>query len=669
MLHAGTIFLSSFLLFLVQPLIARLILPWFGGSAAVWTTCMLFFQVLLVAGYGYAHWLGRLGGRRQAIVHTVLLATALATLPIVPDDSWKPVGDAEPLTRILMLLGATVGLPYLLLASTSPLIQLWFSRARPGDDPYRLFALSNLASLIALLGYPFLVEPLLAARGQVLDWSWLFAVFALLCAALAWRTPPATPIGERTRASPIGAARYAWWLALSATGSVLLLAVTNHLTQNVASVPLLWLVPLTIYLLTFILAFEGKGWYRPGLVGPFLIAALAGTGWLLVDTDLHYRLSLQLAVFLPALFIGCLFCHGELYRLRPEPARLTAFYLTVSIGGALGGLLVAVVAPLVFNGYYELGLGLAALALLGALRLAEMGRVAHYAALAALLGIAACVAYDGLRDQRDLLVSERSFYGVLHVKEYSPGERSHLRRLVHGTIMHGEQYMDGELRRLITSYYTPHSGIGAAIQSKQDHRLKVGVIGLGTGTLAAYGRAGDVFRFYEIDPNVVEIARQQFSFLSDSPAKIDIALGDARLSLEREAAQGRAQDFDVLAIDAFSSDAIPVHLITREALGIYLRHMKADGIVAFHVSNRFLDLVPVVARIAREQDAQALLIEDDPDEDDATGRSRSDWVLVSRSAAALAAKPIVEKRGVRAEDRPDWRTWTDDYSNLIQILK
>ena len=665
MLHAGTIFLSSFLLFLVQPLIARLILPWFGGSAAVWTTCMLFFQVLLVAGYAYAHWLGRLGGRRQAIVHTVLLAAALATLPITPDASWQPVGDAEPVTRILLLLGATVGLPYLLLASTSPLVQLWFSRARPGEDPYRLFALSNLASLIALLGYPFLVEPLLAARGQVLDWSWLFAAFALLCATLAWRTPAATPASEATLGSPIGKGRYAAWLALSATGSVLLLAVTNHLTQNVASVPLLWLVPLTIYLLTFILAFEGKGWYQPRLVWPFLIAALAGTGWLLVDTGLHYRLELQLAVFLPALFIGCLFCHGELYRLRPEPARLTAFYLTIAVGGALGGLLVAVVAPLVFNGYYELGAGLAALALLAALRLAEAGRVPHYAALAALLGIAACAAYDGLRDQRDVRVSERSFYGVLHVKEYGPGERSHLRRLVHGTIMHGEQYMEGELRRLITTYYTPHSGVGAAIQAKQGHPLKVGVIGLGTGTLAAYGRAGDVFRFYEIDSNVVAIARQQFTFLADSPARIEIALGDARLSLEREPPQG----FDVLAIDAFSGDAIPVHLITREALGTYLRHMKPDGIVAFHVSNRFLDLVPVVARIAREQDAQALLIEDDPEEDDAAGRSRSDWVLVSRSAAALAAKPIAEKRGLPAEDRPEWRTWTDDYSNLVQILK
>ena len=665
MLYAGTIFLSSFLLFLVQPLIARQILPWFGGSAAVWTTCMLFFQVLLVAGYGYAHWLGRLGGRRQAMLHSVLLLIAIATLPIAPDDSWKPAGGAEPVTRILLLLGATVGLPYLLLSATSPLIQLWFSRARPGKNPYRLFALSNLASLVALLGYPFAVEPLFAAQGQVRAWSWLFAAFALLCAALAWRTPPATAASEATAGPPVAKGRYAWWLALSATGSVLLLAVTNHLTQNVASVPLLWLVPLTVYLLTFIIAFEGKGWYRPAWVWPLLVAALAAAGWLLVDTELHYRLALQLGVFLPVLFVGCLFCHGELYRLRPAPDRLTAFYLVVAAGGALGGLLVAVVAPLVFNGYYELGLGLAALALLAALRLSDLGRVPHYSALAALLGITAGAAYDGFREQRDVRLSERSFYGVLHVKEYSPGEETHLRRLVHGTIMHGEQYMQASLRRLVTTYYTPSSGIGAAIRSRQDHPVKVGVIGLGTGTLAAYGRAGDVYRFYEIDRNVVAIARREFSFLSDSAARIEIALGDARLSLEREAPQG----FDVLAVDAFSSDAIPVHLITREALGTYLHHLKPDGIVAFHVSNRFLDLVPVVARIAREQGAQAVLVEDDPDEDDVTGRSRSDWVLVSRSGRALAAKAIVERGGAPAEDRPQWRTWTDDYSNLIQILK
>ena len=665
MLYAGTIFLSSFLLFLVQPLIARLILPWFGGSAAVWTTCMLFFQALLVAGYAYAHALAKLGGRRQAFVHSALLVAALAALPIAPNPSWQPAGGDEPVTRILLLLGATVGLPYLVLAATSPLIQLWFSRARPGENPYRLFALSNLASLLALLGYPLAVEPLLGAGQQVRAWSWGFAAFTALAALVAWRTPPATAATEATAGPPIAKTRYAWWVALSATGSVLLLSVTNHLTQNVASVPLLWLVPLTLYLLTFIIAFAGGGGYRPGLVWPALVAALAATGWLLVDTELTLHLTLQLAVFLSALFVGCLFCHGELYRLRPPASQLTAFYLTISAGGALGGLLVAVVAPLVFDGYYELGVGLAVLALLAALRLAERGRRAHYASLAALAGIAACVAYDGFRDQRDVLVAERGFYGVLHVKEYNRGEETHLRRLVHGTIMHGEQYMHGDLRHLVTSYYTPSSGIGAAIRSKQDHAVKVGVIGLGAGTLAAYGRPGDVYRFYEIDPHVVAVAKRDFTFLADSAARVEIKLGDARLSLEREAPQG----FDVLAVDAFSSDAIPVHLITREALGVYLRHMKPDGIVAFHVSNRFLDLVPVVARIAREQRAHAVLVEDDPGKDELVERSRSDWVLVSRSARALAAKPIVKRAAVPAEDRPGWRTWTDDYSNLVQILR
>src|SRR6267142_2648853 len=432
MIYAATIFLSSFLLFLVQPLIARLILPWFGGSAAVWTTCMLFFQVLLLAGYAYAHALGKLAARR------------------------------EPITRILLLLGATVGLPYFLLASTSPLIQAWFARARPGENPYRLFALSNFASLIALLGYPFLVEPVFPAREQVNIWSWLFAAFALLCAAVAWRTPRAVSVSEMQSAPPVAKSDYAWWLALSATGSVLLLAVTNHLTQNVASVPLLWLVPLTLYLATFIIAFEGGAWYQPRYLWPVLLIALIAMAWLLVDTEYHYQLALQLGVFLAGMFVGCLFCHSELYRTRPAPAHLTAFYLTVSAGGALGGLLVAVVAPLVFSGYFELGAGLAALAVLAALRFLSVGRVAYLTSLIVVLGVGACATYDGFRHQRDVIVAKRSFYGVLRVKEYgTPDEDSHLRRLVHGTIMHGEQYMSEARRRTPTTYYTDSSGIAA----------------------------------------------------------------------------------------------------------------------------------------------------------------------------------------------------------------
>jgi len=665
-IYAATIFLSSFLLFLVQPLIARLILPWFGGSAAVWTTCMLFFQMLLLAGYAYAHGVAR--RRYEPLIHTVLLVAALATLPIMPADTWKPTGDAEPISRILLLLGATVGLPYFLLSSTSPLVQAWFARARPGANPYRLFALSNLASLLALLGYPLVVEPFLSAREQVGVWSWLFGGFAVLCAVLAWRTPRAASVAQSAvAAAPLTARDFGWWLALSATGSVMLLAVTNHLTQNVASVPLLWLVPLTLYLATFIIAFEGSSWYQPRYLWPLLLVALIAMAWLLVDTEYHYQLALQLGVFLAGLFIGCLFCHGELYRTRPAPAQLTAFYLTVSAGGALGGLFVAVVAPLIFTGYFELGAGLAALAVLAALRFISVGRVAYMASLLVVLGVGACATYDGFRHQRDVIVAKRSFYGVLRVKEYgTPGDESHLRRLVHGTIMHGEQYLSESRRRTPTTYYTESSGIAAAIRAKQDHPERVGVIGLGTGTIAAYGRPDDVYRFYDIDANVIRIARDEFTFLADSRAQVEIALGDARLNLEREP----PERFDVLAVDAFSSDAIPVHLITREALQTYLRHMKPDGIVAFHVSNRFLDLIPVVARLSKELALHAVLIADDPDdEDDTAFKSRSDWVLVSRDAAALKAPAITEAGAMPAEDRPSWRTWTDDYSNLIQILK
>ncbi|HYL23894.1 MAG TPA: fused MFS/spermidine synthase [Burkholderiales bacterium] len=666
MIYAATIFLSSFLLFLVQPLIARLILPWFGGSAAVWTTCMLFFQVLLLGGYAYAHGVAR--RRYEPLIHTALLVAAVATLPIMPAETWKPAGGAEPITRILLLLGATVGLPYFLLASTSPLVQAWFARAHPGANPYRLFALSNLASLLALLGYPLVVEPYLSAREQVSVWSWLCAAFAVLCAALAWRTPRPAARAVAVQATQRLAARdYAWWLALSATGSVMLLAVTNHLTQNVASVPLLWLVPLTLYLATFIIAFEGGTWYQPRYLWPLLLVALVAMAWLLVDTEYHYHLALQLGVFLAGLFIGCLFCHSELYRTRPAPVHLTAFYLTVSAGGALGGLFVAVVAPLIFTGYFELGAGLAALAALAALRFISVSRIAYLASLLVLLGVGACATYDGFRHQRDVVVAKRSFYGVLRVKEYgAPGEDSHLRRLVHGTIMHGEQYMSETHRRMPTTYYTESSGIAAAIHAKQDHPVRVGVIGLGTGTIAAYGRPGDVYRFYDIDANVIRIAHQEFTFLGDSRARVETALGDARLTLEREPPQG----FDVLAVDAFSSDAIPVHLITREALQTYLRHMKPAGIVAFHVSNRFLDLIPVVARLATELNLNAALIADDPDdEDDTSLKSRSDWVLVARDAAALKAPAIVTAGAAPAEDHPGWRTWTDDYSNLIQILK
>jgi hypothetical protein len=670
MSYALTIFLSSFLLFMVQPLIARLILPWFGGTAAVWTTCMLFFQSVLLVGYAYAHGTNaKFAPRTQALVHAALLAASLLILPIMPADAWKPAGSEEPITRILLLLTVTVGLPYLLLSATSPLLQAWFARARPGADPYRLFAISNLASLLALIGYPLVVEPLLGNREQVMSWSVLYAVFALLCAWLSFHSLKGQPAASVAPAEPAPAPErrdYLLWLALSATGSVLLLSVTNHVTQNVAAIPLLWLAPLTLYLLTFILTFEGRGLYRPNIFWSVVLVWLAGMVWLLVDGDRQFDLMLQAGIFLSGLFVGCMFCHGELYLARPAARHLTAFYLTISAGGALGGLLVAIVAPLAFNAYYELPLSLLALAVLAAMRYWDLNPVARYASLLMIVVVVAGAVVEASGFQRSVLVSDRSFYGVLRVKEFGGAQGGyHLRRLVHGVIMHGEQNLKPGHELDPTTYYQPSSGIGGAIAAKKAAGpVRIGVVGLGTGTLAVYGRKGDVFRFYEINPQVIAMARRDFSFLGKSEAKIDMVLGDARLNMEREAPQG----FDVLAVDAFSSDAIPVHLITREALAVYLKHLKPDGIVAFHVSNRFLSLVPVVSRLAKEHGLYAILVSDVGKDDDAD-HTKTDWVLVSRDQNALAAPEVKAVNPEAAEDMPAWRTWTDDYSNLIQILK
>jgi SAM-dependent methyltransferase len=673
MAYAATIFLSSFLLFLVQPLIARQILPWFGGTAAVWTTCMLFFQALLLAGYAYAHATNAmLKPRAQAILHTVLLLLALATLPIAPSEGWKPLGTEEPISYILLVLTATVGLPYLLLASTSPLLQAWFTRARPGVDPYRLFAVSNLASMLALIGYPLVVEPFFGNREQVVWWSALFAAFAVFCAGLAWSVSSVSPEKnslENENTPPPSRGDYLLWLALSATGSVLLLAVTNHVTQNVASIPLLWIVPLTLYLLTFIIAFEGGRLgrlYRVEIFWGVLLVWLGGMSWLLVDARFQFDLWIQIAMFLSGLFVGCMFCHGELYRARPAARHLTAFYLTISAGGVVGGLLVAVVAPLVFNAFYELGIALLALAMLAAVRFAPVNVVARWASLAMLLAVAACVVYDGTHFLKSVTLSERNFYGVIRVKEYgAPDSDFYLRRLVHGVIMHGEQYMNGERRLEPTTYYLRSSGIGLAIAAAQARGpVKIGVIGLGTGTIAAYGRKGDEIRFYDINPRVVSVAREQFHYLSDSKAAISVALGDARLNLEREPAQG----FDILAVDAFSSDSIPVHLITREALGVYLRHMKPGGVIAFHVSNRFLNLPPVVGRLAKEHGLTATLVSDEGKEGD-DDHTKTDWVLLARDPKVLEAEQIKAAAPQPPEEKANWRTWTDDYSNLVQILK
>jgi hypothetical protein len=673
-LFALTIFASAFLLFLVQPVIAKQILPWFGGSAAVWTTCLVFFQTALLAGYAYADAVvRRIGVRRQAMLHVALLAASLVALPIVPGVFWKPTGTENPAALILGLLTTTLGLPYFLLSTTSPLLQAWFSARYPGRNPYRLFALSNLASLLALLGYPFLIEPWLPTRTQALVWSIGYGVFVVLCATVAWRSglgpahravaAPADPALERVRADPPSWLRSVLWCSLAATGSVLLLAVTNHITQNIAAVPLLWIVPLTLYLLSFILCFADNRWYPREALLPIAAATFAVMAWCLGDTRLTHELELQLAVFCIGLFVACMFCHGELARQKPAPAYLTRFYLMVSLGGAIGAALVGIVAPLVLTAHFELGLGLIAAACLLAWQVRRDARIFGLLALVSIAATIGCAAWSVVNFYDSTIVAARNFYGVLRVQETGVNEVSRHRSLIHGTIMHGLQYLTPPFNRQATSYYTTSSGIGRLLETLHPRKdpLRVGVIGLGTGTLASYGTPGDLYRFYDINPAVVRIARQDFTYLAQSEARIETLLGDARLTLEREP----PADLDILAIDAFSSDAIPVHLITSEALALYAKQIKPTGVIAFHVTNRFLDLVPVVAALADAHGMAATWIHDEGED---VLASRSDWVLVSNNRALLA-QPRIANAATPIERRPEWRLWTDDFNNLFQVLR
>ena len=669
LLHAATIFISAFLLFLVQPVLAKQILPWFGGAAIVWTLCMVFFQFVLLLGYAYAHWLSGRPGRQQAWIHLALLAASAAFLPITPDASWKPLGGEAPVIPILALLFATVGLPYLLLSSTSPLAQSWFARDFPGASPYRLFALSNLASMLALLGYPFLFEPWFPSPQQSLGWSVGYAAFVIACGALAWKCrdlPALTVEGGQVAATATEprprASTLVLWLALATMGSVTLLGVSNHLTQNISSIPLLWVIPLAIYLLTFILCFEGDRWYHRDIYLASLAWVLCVMAWFLADKSLEFELLWQILVFTVGLYFVCMFCHGELARMRPGARHLTLFYLVVSAGGVLGGVLVGIVAPVTLPGYLELEVALVVVAALALVVNRHRSLPVLAMAVVVIAFTSGALAWRVHNFMEGAVWIERNYYGVMRVKENRveiDGRPMTYRSLVHGAILHGEQWLDPKYRRSATTYYKTSSGVGRALLAFEGP-MKVGVIGLGAGSLAVYANAGDTYRFYDINPAVERIARTWFTYLADSPGKIEVVLGDARLSLEREPPQA----FDVLAVDAFSGDSIPVHLITVEAFTEYLRHLKPRGVIAFHVSNRFLDLKPVLLAIAEKHGLEYAFVHEKGD----GGGTTSDWVLLSRDKHVILRPEIVAETEPVAP-RPDWRLWTDAYNNLFQVFR
>jgi hypothetical protein len=799
---AMTILLSAFLLFQVQPLISKKILPWFGGSPAVWTTCVLFFQVVLLGGYAYSHWLIRfVRPNLQGIVHLAILVIAVLTLPIIPSSWWKPADGNYPALRILALLTAEVGAPYFVLSTTGPLVQAWFAQLYPGRSPYRLYSLSNVGSLAALLTYPFLFEPNLPVDSQQTLWNqgalWSFAfiVFAVLIGVMAltmWReskaagaAKPAQPTvtaaeglvakeqGTKTAEAPIideppSAFLRAGWLALAATASMSLLAITNHLCQDIAVVPFMWVIPLSLYLLSFIICFDNERWYIRKFWGAAAVLAILwltairnysavddwavwtqkpitsarqkfadsrakaeaaekgtepevrkvqpidfsdvtnkifdGVDWTVkkiekvlpaaikpsfpfefdVDTyDFHDHVFAVSAAFLIILFLICMVCHGELVKSKPQPQYLTSFFLYISAGGALGGLFVALICPVLFTTHFELPLSIICGFIAGCVALGNDGRntwlkgreLVQWSAAFLLVGGLLLVAMGNRDDPgEDVIAIQRNFYGTVKVTKMGDEDSgTGGRGLYNGRIWHGFQYTDPARQLEPTTYYVPGTGAALSVMEhpRKDQGLRVAVIGLGTGSMAAHGREGDKYRFYDIDPKVVDVARKYFTYLDKSPAKPDVVLGDARISMERELADGGPQNYDVIVLDAFSGDAIPAHLLTDESFALYEKHLRKDesgrpeGIMAIHISNRYIELRPVVAALCRKYGYEAI----DVNKEDEGGSmdTSSDWIVVTKNQEYLN-RPAVKEAGQPLKADKEL-LWTDQFTALFPILK
>ncbi len=762
MATAITIFLSAFLLFTVQLILGKWLLPWFGGAPAVWTTCMLFFQVLLLGGYAYARALDAyLPPRSQAIVHGALLLVAAAILlvqsqawgmPILPDLTWRPHPESIPWIHLLGTLTIAIALPFFLLAATSPLLQRWYSLVPYRGSPYRLYALSNAGSLLGLLSYPFFFEVLFPVPAQALGWAILFGFFAAGCGMAAMRLRSVTAVSDRVRPPEANRAvatphegRPIEWLLLSACAAAMLLSITNVVSQDIAVVPLLWVLPLTIYLFTFILCFDHPRWYDRRFF-TILLTILVTTISIVITSEASLGLPEQLLLYGGVLFAFCMLCHGELYRSRPDVSKLTSFYLMVALGGALGGGFVSLAAPLLFDGFWEFPIALlAGLSLFTVRFYREMGSLlhaGHWTQAAAVAGVMLAIvattymeantAESGGSTRLLLLIGssflggfaivagsrllganalaghriwsralntcliflavaiciqtirstyidtrsvDRNFYGVVRVIAVPGNEnRPAYREMVHGQVQHGFQFVDSEWSRFPTSYYSPDSGAGRTLlhhpnRNQPGNSLEVGVIGLGIGTLAAYGREGDRFVQYEINPHVIALARGEggwFSYLEHSPAEHEIVGGDARLALEAELQDRGGRSFDVLVLDAFSGDAVPAHLLTTEAFALYWEHLRdADSVIAAHVSNLHLDLPAVVHGIAEHFGWDKFLIQ-------AAGSGprpfSSDWVvLASPENQWIRQSPIAAEAAPFPTDRTV--LWTDRYSSLFRILK
>ncbi len=727
LLFALTIFCSAFLLFQVQPMISKFILPWFGGSPAVWTTAMLFFQCILCAGYIYAHALTRLPSRQlQAGIHVILLLCGgLLAGSILPSASWKPTGDEIPALQVLLILAASIGLPYFCLATTGPLVQHWFSHTTATGSVYRLYALSNIGSFAALLSFPYLLEPWFDLQQMSRWWTWGFILFVILCLpiALGWKqqsntnsTTSASHQHDQDSSTITGWMRLRW-LSLPALASLIFIAATDQVSHNIAPEPSLWIATLGLYLLTFVLTFDHPRWYRPALTA---VAAMVGLfvtvgrkeipSWF--NFEWEYGVSEMRLMHYAVLFLVCMMCHGELYRQRPRNTRyLTEFYLWMSVGGACGGLFVTLFATHFFNEYHEwpIALILSILLAFSILRREWAGTssLTDYSSTSPMshtepiwianptkqryIGIA-CIAtlslYLFIEDPLEWrpgsptdyvsipLEQSRNFYGTVAVTErqYPKHPELNYRVFFSGQITHGLQFQSPELRHQPATYYSQQSGVGETFSylHQNDKPLHVGLIGLGAGTLANYARSQDRFDFYEINPEVVRVAQKWFDNLSTIKTHdLSIILGDARLQMERLPATTL---YDVIVLDAFTGGSVPIHLLTQEAFQIYKSHLKPNGFIAINITNAYLNLYPVV-----KAQAQALGLGyrnkfQDIDRDHLIRRNQ--YFIMTNDQPYLKNYPSVNRIlrneqgqviGIENRDRPGLRLWTDQFSSMHQI--
>jgi hypothetical protein len=694
-LLGSTVFLSAFLLFLIQPMAAKAMLPTFGGTSAVWVTCLVFYQTVLLCGYAYADRLNEwLAVRRRTWFHITALLVSVAFIPLqILDSSIAQTLGESPIVGVLSLLSVALGLPYLMLSATGPLLQAVHHARFPSRNVYRLYSTSNLASLVSLVVYPFTIERFWPVETQLLVWSFGFLLFAILCSITLWLysremplTPPfvrsqadnpgkspASEVGTRDRETPTWA-DVMRWLGLSALGSALLVATTSHMTQNIASIPLFWVLPLAVYLLSFVITFENDRWYSPRLaVVPVIFAPFLMMLTAFADADRISLFSL-LTINIAGLLVCCWFLHGELSQRKPAPRYLTRFYLTLSAGGALGGVIASIGAPSLLNGFYEFRVllvvfGLVAVACLWRYLTSNTLSKAVLVLLITSVGVGAFGAGWSIHAaQRGQVVSLRNFYAVTTVKERTDPSGKVQRVLYNGSIRHGSQVLAPQaLRNVPGDYYGKSSGVGKLMDSRDAAPSRVGVIGLGAGVMGAYARAGDHFTFFEINPQSVAVARNAFTYLDDAKGNIDIEYGDARIVLQNRLAAGHNYLFDVLAVDAFTGDAIPVHLLTQEAVGLYLSHLKPDGVLAIHISNKYLDLRPVVSALAGAVGAQALAFSSKATQGH---EFSSHWVLLTKVPDAHSAlswysdgKPLTTQPGESKR-----YLWTDLNNNLFDVL-